>query len=105
VNADPVLKIVTERDGDIIVLRLRGDVDMAAEEVLSAALRVPLPAGVHELVVDLADAPFIDSTGVRVLLEGRDRALAHGAVLTVRNAQPLVLHVLQLTGVAGLFGT
>jgi anti-sigma B factor antagonist len=98
------LDVAEKRDDGALVLTLRGDLDMAAEEVLGPLLRRDLPAGVHEVVVDLAEVGFLDSTGVRLLLEGRERALGHGAVLTVRNPRPVVLHVLRITSVAELFG-
>ena len=59
---------------------------------------------VPEVVVDLADVGFLDSTGIRVLLEGRERAQEQGIVITARDPQPVVLNVLRITNVAELFG-
>lgn len=98
------LDVSEDRVGRSLVLRLRGDVDLASEAVLVATLRRDPPPDVDEIVVDLTDVGFLDSTGVRVLLEGRERALAGGAVLTVRNPSPVVLRVLRVTSVAELFG-
>jgi anti-sigma B factor antagonist len=100
----PALDIAPEREADRLVLRLRGDVDMAAAEVLTAALSHAVTEPVPEVVVDLADVGFLDSTGIRVLLEGRERARERGIVITARDPQPVVLNVLRITNVAELFG-
>jgi anti-anti-sigma factor len=100
----PALDIAPEREADRLVLRLRGDVDMAAADILTAALGRAVTEPVHEVVVDLADVGFLDSTGIRVLLEGRERAQDRGIVVTARDPQPLVLNVLRITSVAELFG-
>ena len=47
---------------------------------------------------------FLDSSGVRVLLQGRQAAHLKGATLLVRNPQRLVDDVLQITEVAPLLG-
>ena len=99
-----VLGVVEERAGRTIVLRLRGDVDLASESVLTAALRRDFPPDVGEIIVDLSEVGFLDSTGVRVLLEGRERAQAGGVALTLRNPGPVVLRVLRVTSVAEMFG-
>jgi anti-anti-sigma factor len=99
-----VLDVIEERVGRSLVLRLRGDVDLASEAVLSEVLRRDVPPDVDEIVVDLTEVGFLDSTGVRVLLEGRERALAGGAVLILRDPGPVVLRVLRVTSVAELFG-
>jgi anti-sigma B factor antagonist len=98
-----MLDIVEERAGRSLVLRLRGDVDLASEAVLSAVLRRDVPPDVDEIVIDLSEVGFLDSTGVRVLLEGREHALAGGAVLRLCNPAPVVLRVLRVTSVADLF--
>ena len=100
----PALDIAPEREADRLVLRLRGDVDMAAADVLAAALGRAVHEPVPEVVVDLTDVGFLDSTGIRVLLEGRERAQERGIVITARDPQPVVLNVLRITNVAELFG-
>jgi anti-anti-sigma factor len=101
---EPALYVAPEREDDRLVLRLSGDLDMAAAGVLTAELTRAVSEPVPEVVVDLTEVGFLDSTGIRVLLEGRERALERGAVVTVRNPQPVVLNVLRITNVAELFG-
>lgn len=88
------------------VVHVAGDVDLESADDLRAALEVvvPAPQPGHQTVVDLADVPFLDSSGVRVLLEARTAALAGGGALVVHNPSGMVARVLEVTGVAGILG-
>ena len=98
------VRIEVEGAGSIAVLFVQGDVDLETEGDLAAAIRAALAGPVREVVVDLAAVPFLDSSGVRVLLQGRETAHLKGATLRVRNPQRLVDDVLQITEVAPLLG-
>ncbi|MGN9893008.1 STAS domain-containing protein [Micromonospora sp. L31] len=92
-------------DGGRIVLRPVGDLDIATAAVVQDALdaALDLPDTV-ELVVDLAEVPFLDSTGVAALLRGAAEAVGRGASLRVVDPQPVVARVLRITGVDSLVG-
>jgi anti-anti-sigma factor len=100
------LEIVTSPgESGEVVLRVAGELDMNTEPELSKALRELLdaPAG-RDVVVDLGDLSFMDSSGVRALLEGNALALRRGTRLRARNARGIVARVLYLTGVDALLG-
>lgn len=101
-----MLVVHSEADGaGRVVVHVRGYVDLETEAQFGQALRAALAdEGVRELVVDLAQVPFLDSSGVRVLLEARLTATSRDALLVVRNPQAVVDQVLQITGVAELLG-
>ena len=90
--------------GDVTVVRVAGEVDMDSHVELEEAILGALRSGAGPLVVDLAGVTFMDSSGVRALLHGRDAALQGGTTLTVRDPQPIVAAVLRLTNVAELLG-
>jgi anti-sigma B factor antagonist len=80
--------------GEIAVLRLSGDLDLAAVEAVSTAVREALadrPAG---LVLDLGDVPFCDTVGLRVLLSAATRARAQGCAAAVAALEPPVAEFL-----------
>ena len=63
------VRLAPEHDQDAAVVSVRGDVDLVTAPMLQEAL---LPVIEHQsgpLVVDLCEVPFMDSTGVHVLLE------------------------------------
>jgi anti-anti-sigma factor len=55
------------------------------------------------VVVDLSGLEFMDSTGVRFLVEGRNTALERGVKLSLVNGGDAVHRVLTVSGVAALF--
>jgi anti-sigma B factor antagonist len=88
----------------VAVIYLEGDLDMQAEERVVAEIEATLAGPQRDVVVDLSAVPFLDSSGVRALLRGREAAQRHGVRLCVRNPRRIVEEVLRITGVAALFG-
>lgn len=88
-----------------VVLAPIGDIDIASVRRLERALEEVLdrPA-VTEVLIDLAEVPFLDSTGVAALLRGAAEAVGRGAALRVTNPQPVVARVLRITAVGALLG-
>jgi anti-anti-sigma factor len=80
------------------LLQLHGELDVAAStSVLKRLLELDLRSGLR-LVLDLRDVRFIDSTGVRLLLQARAHAERVGAAFTVVAGPPAVMRVLRLVG-------
>lgn len=90
---------------DRLVLSVTGEVDIATSGELDQALTDLLHRrSPRRLVVDLAGVGFLDSSGLRVLLNGSREAQLQGCRLTLTNVTPPVRRVLEITGVASLFG-
>ncbi|MGC1213759.1 MAG: STAS domain-containing protein [Micromonospora sp.] len=88
-----------------VVLSPLGDIDMASVRRLERALKDVLDRpGVVEIMVDLAEVPFLDSTGVATLLRAAAEAVGRGATLRVANPRPVVARVLRITAVDTLLG-
>jgi anti-anti-sigma factor len=100
----PALDLRADLQDGCLVVRLRGDVDMAAERTPARAQAEMVAEPVREVVIDLAEVGFLDSVGVRVLLQTLGRATDRGVGFSVRDARPVVDHVLRITGVADLLG-
>jgi anti-sigma B factor antagonist len=80
------------------VLTLHGELDVAAAtSVLKRLIGLDLRLG-QRLVLDLRDVQFIDSTGIRLLLQARAHAERAGAAFTVVAGPPAVMRVLRLVG-------
>jgi anti-sigma B factor antagonist len=83
-------------DGDRLVT-VRGELDLAAAELLWESLEPLLLPGVL-IVLDGTQMSFLDSSGLRVLLQAHKRAQTDGAVFRVVAPQPAVQRVLDLAG-------
>jgi len=92
--------ISAERDSRKARLVLGGDLDMAARFQAEQALDQLLAEPVEQLVVDLGEVTFVDSTGMSLVLELDDRARTDGFKLRLLRGPDDVQRVFELAGVA-----
>jgi anti-anti-sigma factor len=83
---------------------LAGELDLAAADEFWTTLE-PLLQPRSSLVVDCAELSFLDSAGIRVLLQAAQRAGELGGEWRLTAVQPVVLRVLELAGVTDLLRT
>ncbi|MEU5786286.1 STAS domain-containing protein [Micromonospora purpureochromogenes] len=96
---------LTNIGGRLLRVSVAGEVDFATSGELRAALDAVLADLTGTPVeVDLAEVPFLDSSGVHVLLDAYAWAADRDCPLVVANARPVVRRVLEITGVLALLG-
>lgn len=98
------VSVSTQRHDDKICVRVCGEVDVSNAPDLRGALADVLNEGAAVVEVNLADVPYIDSTGIGVLVGAAHRAAEAGAKLVVSEPQRNVARVLALLGVDGELG-
>lgn len=88
-----------------MVLAVSGEVDLGTAPSLEEAVTTAVEtAGARAVRIDLTDVSFMDSTGLRVLLSGRQAAEQRGIAFSVANPRPHLLKVMRVTGIDGLLG-
>lgn len=92
------LTISSSVDGGVAEVALRGELDLASapaleRELLSVERRDP-----RRIVIDLESLGFIDSTGLRLLLQAQARAGETGRELLLRPGGNAVQRVFAVTG-------
>jgi anti-sigma B factor antagonist len=92
------LDVATQREGDLAVLLLTGELDPHTAPVLEAAIAEAAGSGATALALDLAGVRFIDSSGLRVILAARQEGADAGRPLTVRSPSPNARRLLEITG-------
>lgn len=98
------LQIVTETPADgIVVVHPRGEVDMEVSPTLRQALRGVFDAKPKRVVVHLRDVPYIDSSGIAVLVEGLQWSRKMGIGYLLAECSPQVRGVLALARLANIF--
>jgi anti-sigma B factor antagonist len=96
---------VEEQAPGRFVMSLTGELDLATAPALADAVTGLLAgAPVRQLRVDLAEVRFLDSSGIRALLQARRAAEQHGASFTVDRPGEMVSQVLRAAGVDHLLG-
>ncbi len=93
------LAIDSKREGSRVTLSVHGEVDVSCADVLRDAIDRALSADATGVVCDLADVPYIDSTGIGVLVGAAHRASEANVTLEVARPQHNVSRVLALLGV------
>ncbi len=96
--------IKIEHNGDAVVFRLRGCLDLATSPSLRAALLESANEGKHEIIVDLTQLEFIDSTGLGALIGAHRRATEHGGRVGLIVAEGPIQRLLNITGLIRIFG-
>ncbi|MHB1091083.1 MAG: STAS domain-containing protein [Ilumatobacteraceae bacterium] len=92
--------LTVEIDSDGIVV-VHGDIDIAGGPKLDAVLLSRENTG--QIVIDLGDVYFIDSSGLRSLLGASRRAQARNSMVVLRTVGPEVARLLQITGTTDQF--
>jgi len=91
------------REDDVVVARVRGEVDRDTAERMRIGLRHAISlAGNDPVVVDLSGVPLLDAAGVAVLIDAASAAAVAEVPLTLTGAQPYVASILSVTGLARL---
>ncbi len=89
-----------QRDGGGAHLRLAGELDLGTAGELNSAIDRLIAEGHRELLLDLTDLTFCDSTGIAAFVRGDNIVAADGGWLRLTGATGRVARVLQVTGLA-----
>lgn len=100
VSSVPRLRVEAQPAPDRVVLTLRGELDLAAAPLLAAEIERAEGAERPIVVLDLAELEFIDSTGLRVILAARERAVECGREFAVTPGTPQVRRLFEIAGVS-----
>ena len=92
------LRISSELIDGTVSVSVEGELDLANAAELEARLVAVDAEAPARVVLDLAALAFVDSTGLRVLLQADSRARERGYELALRAVTPTVLRVLEMTG-------
>lgn len=93
------LSIEIEREGETMVLSLRGEADLLSATSLEDQLTRALESGAERVVVDLGTLNFIDSISLRVLLKASLASREDSDRLYFRRGGPQVERILEVSGI------
>jgi anti-sigma B factor antagonist len=94
------LELTIARHGTTATLELAGDLDVAQDERVRAALKEIFDDHPECLVLDLSELSFIDSTGIGVVIAMKKAAERDGVRLVICRGPLAVQRVFELTGLA-----
>lgn len=94
-------EVLTEARGDLAVITVNGELDIATCPDLAAALALQA-AHRRSILLDMRGVEFLDSIGLRLLLHGRERAALDGVSFELMTGEA-VDHTLETVGLSGFF--
>ena len=97
------LSISRTDHGERTVIRLGGEIDVYTAPLVREKLDEQIRKGRNDLVLDLTDVTFLDSTGLGVLVGRLKHARSTGGSLVLFGADARVLRVFSITGLDKVF--
>jgi anti-anti-sigma factor len=90
----------------VVVVRLEGEIDMSNASELGTSIAARVPSEALAVVLDLAAVDYLDSAGIHVVFELRERLTRRGQEirLVVAPGSPIAT-ALEYAGVPGTIGT
>jgi len=92
---------VAARGDGRVVVQPRGELDMATQEELRAALKRAAAEG-SLVVLDLGELRFVDTSGLRLILETAEASRRDGFAFAVLPGAPAVQRLFEVAGVTEL---
>ena len=102
---DTTLAISVENRPPAAIVSVVGELDLTTAPELHQALTGLVDDGWRYLIVDLARLEFCDSSGLSVLVRVKNRLDEVGGEVTLAAPTPIVQRVLEVSGLAEVFGT
>ncbi len=98
------LAVAIEDRGEVYVVLVDGEVDLATAPLLARALEAGLAGGRPTLLVDLRRVSFVDCTGIGLLTQARCRAQREGTRMRILAGRAVArtAALLDLTAALGL---
>ena len=90
-------------DGDVYVIALTGEIDLYTAPEFKQQLLDVIEKGGKQVVVDLTDTTFIDSTTLGVLVGGVKRLRPNGGQLSIVCSDRNITKIFEITGLNRVF--
>jgi anti-sigma B factor antagonist len=99
------LVLATEREGARAVLTVKGELDAYSAPGLEDQVSRLLADHVNEVILDLSQTGFLDSSGLRAILTAQRRLTDERGRLALRGPSEAVTRLLEITGLTDHFAT
>ncbi|MBR3383778.1 MAG: STAS domain-containing protein [Atopobiaceae bacterium] len=98
------LNLTTGETAGISFVNVHGEVDVSCADELRTCIHRVMEHESKGIRIDIADMPYIDSTGIGVLVGAAHAAAEQGITFEIAHPQRNVARVLELLGVTSDLG-
>jgi anti-sigma B factor antagonist len=99
------MEINLRTSGTVTILDLKGNLTIGAEEELNNVITQVVVDGQKHVLVNMAEVPFIDSSGIGGLIKSFGRVKGEGGKLKLLNPTQTARQLLSITGLLSVFET
>jgi anti-sigma B factor antagonist len=97
------LTLTTRDAGGKTIVAVGGEIDVYTAPKLRDKITELVAAGTYDIVVDMEEVEFLDSTGLGVLVGGLKKVRANDGSLELVCNQDRLLKIFRITGLAKVF--
>ena len=100
------MNLQIDNDGDVdgvVRLCINGELDLSTAPELLSYLQSLFTSELSELVFDLSELEFVDSTGLNVFVMANKKLRAEGKKLIFASSSPQFMRLLEMTGLNEYF--
>jgi stage II sporulation protein AA (anti-sigma F factor antagonist) len=96
------MPIKVDKAGDVTVIAPAGRIDSGNAATIETEILKVIGDGSTRIIVDLSEAEYISSAGLRVVLVAAKRQKQRSGSFVLCNLQPLVREIFEVSGLLGL---
>lgn len=97
------LDISTEQVDDVCEIKLKGEIDVYTAPRLKEEIVALIASGCSNVIVDLQNVAFIDSSGLGVLVSALRRARERNGAVRIVCTRENILKIFRITGLDKVF--
>ena len=97
------LSLQTREVDSRTIVAVGGEIDVYTAPKLRDKITELVADGVYDIVIDMEEVEFLDSTGLGVLVGGLKKGRAHDGTMELICSQDRLLKIFRLTGLAKVF--
>lgn len=97
------VEVRVERDGEVSVITVSGDVDLYSSPDMRKAITAQAKKKVPVIVINLQDVDYMDSSGVATLVEGLQLAGRYNGSFRIAGLKESVREVFELSRLDKVF--
>ena len=97
------LSLQTREVDSRTIVAVGGEIDVYTAPKLRDKITELVADGVYDIVIDMEEVEFLDSTGLGVLVGGLKKVRAHDGSLQLVCNQERLLKIFRITGLAKVF--
>ncbi|WP_096199945.1 STAS domain-containing protein [Bacillus sp. FJAT-45350] len=98
-----MISFSTKIMNESLVVKLKGDLDIDSTEVVELELMTTLKS-FQTVIIDFEDVPFIDSSGIGLLLSTVQTLNDQGVKVTISNVRKEVMDIFELLQIPDILG-